>query len=72
MTVCAVRCATPTRLAENWKEVTASDGSVYFYNTLTDESTRKHPLEDYYSALYLRVKNQGAGIITQTDHSAQP
>jgi hypothetical protein len=45
-------------LPQNWAQVTGSDGSVYFYNSFTDVSTRKHPLEDYYSALYLRVKSQ--------------
>ena len=35
-------------LPAGWSEHTSSRGDIYFYNSETDESTPKHPLEDHY------------------------
>eukprot|EP00276_Gloeochaete_wittrockiana_P007693 CAMPEP_0184652800 /NCGR_PEP_ID=MMETSP0308-20130426/10523_1 /TAXON_ID=38269 /ORGANISM="Gloeochaete witrockiana, Strain SAG 46.84" /LENGTH=243 /DNA_ID=CAMNT_0027087909 /DNA_START=147 /DNA_END=875 /DNA_ORIENTATION=- len=37
---------------DNWAELEDEFGYAYFYNNLTDESTRTHPLDEYYKMLY--------------------
>mmetsp|Transcript_18843 Transcript_18843/g.30926 ORF Transcript_18843/g.30926 Transcript_18843/m.30926 type:complete len:244 (-) Transcript_18843:381-1112(-) len=41
-----------------WKEFADDEGFVYYYNEETDVSTREHPLDRQFRALYLRKQDE--------------
>ena len=43
---------------EGWAEQMDPNGNLYFYNATTGQSSRQHPLDEYYQNLYLKVKMQ--------------
>ena len=43
---------------DGWTEMMDPNGNLYFYNSTTGQSSRQHPLDDYYQNLYLKLKMQ--------------
>ena len=45
---------------EGWTEQMDPNGNLYYYNSTTGQSSRQHPLDEYYQNLYLKLKMQRA------------
>ena len=45
---------------EGWAEQMDPNGNVYYFNETTGQSSRQHPLDEYYQNLYLKLKLQRA------------
>jgi len=43
---------------DGWTEMMDPNGHLYFHNSTTGQSSRQHPLDDYYQNLYLKLKMQ--------------
>ena len=43
---------------EGWTEQMDPNGNLYYYNATTGQSSRQHPLDEYYQNLYLKLKMQ--------------
>mmetsp|Transcript_42752 Transcript_42752/g.125468 ORF Transcript_42752/g.125468 Transcript_42752/m.125468 type:complete len:1353 (-) Transcript_42752:1502-5560(-) len=43
---------------DGWVEQMDPNGNVYYYNATTGQSSRQHPLDEYYMHLYLKLKMQ--------------
>ena len=43
---------------EGWAEQMDPNGNLYYYNATTGQSSRQHPLDEYYQNLYLKLKMQ--------------
>ena len=43
---------------EGWSEQMDPNGNLYYYNDTTGQSSRQHPLDEYYQNLYLKLKMQ--------------
>ena len=43
---------------EGWEEQMDPNGNLYYRNTVTGQSSRQHPLDEYYQNLYLKLKMQ--------------
>ena len=66
---------------EGWVEQ-MDPGNLYYYNSTTGQSSRQHPLDEYYQNLYLKLKMQRtmevAGMAVPDDikislpHSSRP
>ena len=43
---------------EGWEEQMDPNGNLYYRSTVTGQSSRQHPLDEYYQNLYLKLKMQ--------------
>jgi len=43
---------------DGWAEQLDPNGHLYYYNATTGQSSRQHPLDEYYMHLYLKLKMQ--------------
>ena len=43
---------------EGWEEQMDPNGNLYYRNSVTAQSSRQHPLDEYYQNLYLKLKMQ--------------
>jgi len=43
---------------DGWTEQMDPNGNLYYYNATTGQSSRQHPLDEYYMHLYLKLKMQ--------------
>ena len=59
-------------LQANWKEYSDPNDNVYYFNSVTGESTWDHPLDKHYRELYMKMKGisdrraaRGAGEVSK-------
>lgn len=45
-------------LPENWRAVGTSEGDVYYYNTVTEETSWDHPMDEFYKQKYEQEKRK--------------
>jgi hypothetical protein len=56
-----VRAAVLTPLPSAWQECIDSSGRTYFYNSILDQSTRRHPVDSYFMPLINKLRQSGGG-----------
>mmetsp|Transcript_21917 Transcript_21917/g.50193 ORF Transcript_21917/g.50193 Transcript_21917/m.50193 type:complete len:875 (-) Transcript_21917:277-2901(-) len=61
---------------DGWTEQIDPNGNLYFFNSTTGQSSRQHPLDEYYMHLYLKLKMQRkmevAGMAVPDDVKNRP